>query len=152
MYAVRAASLSAQPPCRLPKDAASRFERQLRTKYVPLVSPTPCYLRADFDGDGAMDTAVLIKERRTLKSGIAILNSSSDTWVIVAAGRTFDGDDNLDWMDRWSVYPKGLIEEGVDAGPPPTLKGAAILAEKSESASGLIYWTGHKYAWYQQGD
>jgi hypothetical protein len=28
----------------------------------------------------------------------------------------------------------------------------AILAEKQESASGLIFWDGKQYRWYQQGD
>jgi len=99
-----------------------------------------------------MDTAVLVKDRKTSKLGIAILNSSSRKWLLVAAGHTFEAGDNFEWMDQWSVYPRGPVEEGVEAGTPPKLKGAAILAEKSESASGLIYWNGHNYAWYQQGD
>jgi hypothetical protein len=32
------------------------------------------------------------------------------------------------------------------------LKGEAILVVKLESSSGLIYWDGKKYQWYQQGD
>jgi hypothetical protein len=151
IYAALATSLSAKP-CALPKEAAARFERELNSKYARLAKMKPCSLKADFDGDGAMDTAVLIEERKSHKTGIAILTSSSGTWKIVAAGHRFEGQDNLDWMDQWSVYPKGPVEEGVEAGPPPKLRGAAILAEKSESASGLIYWTGHEYAWYQQGD
>ena len=139
-------------PCRLPRAVMSRFDRELGSRYAYSMKVQPCYLTADFDGDGTMDTVVLIKERKTGKSGIAILNSSGREWRILGAGRTFNGQDNLDWMDRWSIYPRGPVEEGVQAGPPPKLKGTAILAEKSESASGLIYWTGQKYAWYQQGD
>jgi hypothetical protein len=30
--------------------------------------------------------------------------------------------------------------------------GEAIMAEKSESASGLIYWDGKRWRWYQLGD
>jgi hypothetical protein len=55
-------------------------------------------------------------------------------------------------MDVWQVYPRGPVEEGVEAGPPPKLRGEALLVEKSESASALIYWNGKRYVWYQQGD
>src|SRR5438105_7513613 len=139
-------------PCRLPKAVGLRFDRELSSRYTYSLKVRPCYLIADFDGDGAMDTAVLVKERKSGKSGIAILNSSAREWLLLGAGQRFHGEDNLLWLDQWSIYPKGPVEEGVEAGPPPKLKGAAILAEKSESASGLIYWTGKKYAWYQQGD
>jgi hypothetical protein len=139
-------------PCSVPKKATVRFEHDLKSKYAPSSKVTPCYLKADFDGDGDADIAVLVEEKTTRKLGIAIFNSSSSVWAIIGAGHKFADNDNLDWLDQWAVYPKGVVEEGVEAGPPPKLKGAAILAEKSESASGLIYWTGHRYAWYQQGD
>jgi hypothetical protein len=59
---------------------------------------------------------------------------------------------DFNWMDAWQIYPKGPVEKGVGEGNPPVLKGDAILAIKTESANGLIYWTGAAYRWYQQGD
>jgi hypothetical protein len=34
----------------------------------------------------------------------------------------------------------------------PLLSGGALLVEKSEAASALIYWNGKRYVWSQQGD
>jgi hypothetical protein len=34
----------------------------------------------------------------------------------------------------------------------PHLRGDALLVEKTEAASALIYWNGKGYAWSQQGD
>jgi hypothetical protein len=62
------------------------------------------------------------------------------------------GDDNFDWMDVWHVYPKGPVHRGAGEKTIPTLLGEALLVERSESASGLIYWNGTRYMWYQQGD
>jgi hypothetical protein len=52
----------------------------------------------------------------------------------------------------WSVYPRKLIEQGVGEGAPPKLLGEAIFIDASESASGILYWTGKEFRWYQQGD
>lgn len=62
------------------------------------------------------------------------------------AGNT--GDDYA-WMDAWKVYTDKDVETGVGETEKITLKGEAILAIKVESASGLIYWTGTEYRWYQ---
>ena len=129
-----------------------KFDAVLGRLYERNPKLHPCYLKGDFDGDRRPDYAVPIRNRRMGKSGIAILNSSTSSWAVIAAGILFKGDDDLSWMDVWSVYPKGRVERGVEEGSPPRLRGDAILAEKSESASGLIYWTGKRYHWYQQGD
>ena len=63
-----------------------------------------------------------------------------------------NGGDDFGWMDAWHVYEKGKVEQGASEGKPPKLKGDAIMAIKTESASGLIYWNGKKFDWYQQGD
>ncbi len=142
----------ADDPCGLPKGVTAKFDAALGRLYERNPKLRPCYLKGDFDGDRKPDYAVPIRERRTGKSGIAILNSSTGSWALLAAGFLFNGYDDMSWMDVWSVYPKGRVERGVEEGPPPRLKGDAIMAEKSESASGLIYWTGKRYHWYQQGD
>jgi hypothetical protein len=54
-------------------------------------------------------------------------------------------------MDHWELH-KGLIEQGADQKKTPKAKGDSILLEKTESASGIVYWDGSEFGWYQQGD
>jgi hypothetical protein len=116
----------------------------------------PFYLRGDFDGDGRADYAILVVAKSDKAKGFAIWLSSKRTFVVLGAGRPFTINDdhttNLDFIDFWQVYRRQTVEPGVEAGPPPKLIGEAILCGKSESASGLIYWTGRGFRWYQQGD
>ncbi|MGC1492519.1 MAG: hypothetical protein WA798_14205, partial [Candidatus Acidiferrum sp.] len=59
---------------------------------------------------------------------------------------------DLNFLNTWKVYAKGPVERGVGSGAPPHLIGEALLVGKRESASGLIYWNGKSFVWYQQGD
>jgi hypothetical protein len=118
-------------------------------------SMNPFYLRGDFDGDGKADYAIRIKSKSRGEAGIAIWLSSQEKMVILGAGVPFriSGEaTNLDFLNTWQVYAKGAVERGVAVGAPPRLIGEAILAGKRESASGLIYWNGKSFVWYQQGD
>jgi hypothetical protein len=113
----------------------------------------PFYLRGDFNGDGKVDHAVLVKHLATGKIGVAIVHGGSNKVVILGAGtRGGAGGDDFEWMDYWQVYPKGPVKRGVGERTVPLLVGEALLVGKSEAASGLIYWNGRKYVWYQQGD
>ena len=113
----------------------------------------PFYLRGDFDGDSKPDIAILVSQKSTNKIGIAICNFAGGKVFVVGAGRRLgNGGDNFDWMDTWQVYPKGRVSRGVGEKYVPVLKGEALLVEKSESASALIYWNSNRYVWYQQGD
>ncbi|MDR5727554.1 MAG: hypothetical protein RB191_09020 [Terriglobia bacterium] len=119
-------------------------------------SMNPFYLRGDFDGDGKADYAIRIKSKATQESGIAIWLSSLHKLIVLGAGIQFKVsgfvNTNLDFLNTWEVYGKRPVERGVESGPPPHLIGEAILAGKRESASGLIYWNGKSFVWYQQGD
>ena len=95
----------------------------------------PSYLEGDFDGDGKMDAAVLVKERSTGKLGIAIVDGQTGKVAILGAGIGIgNGGDDFEWMDSWQVYSK------------------TRNVEESEAASALIYWNGKRYVWSQQGD
>ena len=119
-------------------------------------SVNPFYLRGDFDGDGIADYAFRIKSKVGNDFGIAIWLSSLKRVVVLGAGVPFKVSGsivlNLNFLDTWQVFGKHRVERAVDSVAPPRLLGEAILAGKSESASGLIYWTGKSFAWYQQGD
>lgn len=113
----------------------------------------PSYLEGDFNGDGKADVAVLVKERSTGKSGIAIVHGTAGKVSILGAGiRIGNGGDDFEWMDSWKIYPKTRAAHAADETSVPRLRGDALLVEKSEAASALIYWNGKKYVWSQQGD
>ena len=110
----------------------------------------PFYLQGDFDGDGARDTVVLVKEKSSGKSGFALVLKRRVE--IIGAGRKFSESDNYDWVNAWQVQRKGRVGQGADGTAPPKLKGDALLVIRMESSSGLIYWDGKRFRWYQQGD
>ena len=112
----------------------------------------PLYLEGDFNGDGKIDVAVLVKQRSTSKLGIAIIHGGTDKVTILGAGIDIgNGGDDFEWMDYWQVYPRDrvVVETGETA---PRRHGDALLVGKSEAASALIYWNGKRYVWSQQGD
>jgi hypothetical protein len=113
----------------------------------------PFYLRGDFNGDGKIDVAVLVKQRSTGKLGIAIVHGTTDKVTILGAGVGIgNGGDNFEWMDSWQVYSKGHAAREAGETNVPHLRGDALLVGKSEAASALIYWNGKRYVWLQQGD
>jgi hypothetical protein len=113
----------------------------------------PSYLEGDFNGDGKIDIAVLVKERSTGKLGIAIVHSPTGKVTILGAGIGIgNGGDDFEWMDSWQVYSKTRAAHAVGETSVPHLRGDALLVEKSEAASALIYWNGKRYVWSQQGD
>ena len=124
--------------------------------YVLNGKMNPFYLRGDFDGDGKPDYALWIKAKAGGATGIAIWLSSRRKFIILGAGIPFrfagSTESNFEDLNVWEVYGKRPVERGVEDGPPPNLIGEAILVGKSESGSGLIYWTGKAFRCYQQGD
>jgi hypothetical protein len=113
---------------------------------------TPLYLEGDFNGDGKIDVALLVKQRSTSKLGIAITQGGTDKVTILGAGIGIgNGGDDFEWMDYWQVYPKDGV--AVKTGETAARRhGDALLVGKSEAASALIYWNGKRYVWSQQGD
>src|SRR5262245_25362173 len=113
----------------------------------------PSYLEGDFNGDGRMDVAVLVKERSSGKIGIAIVPGTTEKVPILGAGIGIgNGGDDFEWMDSWHVYSKTRAAHAAGETSGPHLRGDALLVEKSEAASALIYWNGKRYVWSQRGD
>lgn len=111
----------------------------------------PCHLEGDFDGDGKQDRAVLIRNT-DYAYGILITLATKSSFVL-GAGECFgNGGCHFDWMNRWSVVKNAKIQQGATEKLPPKAKGDYLLLEKLNSASGLAYWNGSQFMWYQQGD
>jgi hypothetical protein len=149
----------------IPEWVALVFKQSgLSNRYIFSSRLNPFYQRGDFDGDGKQDIAIWIRELKSNKVGIAILNCCTEKISVIGAGNMIvdragkalwgrsEGGDSLDLIDAWFVYEKGIVEQGVGEASPPILKGDALMLIKTESASGLVYWTGKRYTWYQQGD
>ena len=114
---------------------------------------TPSYLQGDFDGDGNIDVAVLVKQRATGKLGIAIVHGGMGKATILGAGTAIgNGGDDFAWMDSWQVYAKNRAAHAAGETSVLHLRGDALLVSKTEAASALIYWNGERYVWLQQGD
>ena len=130
--------------------------KQFASSYTIDGAMNPFYLRGDFDSDGKPDYAIWVKSKVGSKTGIAIWLSSKRDFVVLGAGVPFKAaasvETNLNFLNTWQVYGKRPVERGVESSQPPRLRGEAILVGKSESASGLIYWDGTRFRWYQQGD
>jgi hypothetical protein len=115
----------------------------------------PFYLRGDFNGDKSIDYALSVVEVKTDKKGIIIYHPSTKTMFILGAGKQIPNGyerDDMNWMDAWHICDRKEIEQGVTDQKPPKLIGEPIYTDQLESSSGIIYWDGKEYKWYQQGD
>ena len=112
----------------------------------------PFYLRAEFDGDGMTDVAILVVEKKTGRDGIAVIHTGDAHVSLLGAGQALgNGGDDFSWMDAWSV--RAAPKQGnVFEDPLPEFTGEVLYVEKSESASAYIGWTGERFEWYQSGD
>src|SRR5678816_4934994 len=109
----------------------------------------PYCVRGDFDGDGKLDFASFIHEKKSEKLGIVFVHRGPRTFYIVGAGKAIpEHGDDLRWVDAWVVFDKGRVMRGAGEGQPPKLKGDALLIFKTEAASSILWWSGNGYAWY----
>ena len=114
----------------------------------------PFYLQADFNGDDQLDTAIWLWESASRKGGLLIHHGGTEEHYVIAAGNEFrDRGDDFSRFNGWYVFPQGSVPESSHAdGAPPELLGDALHLEVLEAGSGIVYWTGTEYSWYQQGD
>ncbi len=130
-------------------------QTEIKSRYRINKELNPFYLRGDFDGDKKMDYALAVIEAQTGKKGILIYHPKGKRYFRLGAGKRIPDGYNLDdlnWMDAWKIYDKKEVELGVSETKKLKVKGEAIMVYKLESSSGLIYWDGKGYRWYQQGD
>lgn len=107
----------------------------------------PVYQIGDFDGDGQLDFAGLVRDRSSAKIGVLILHRAGGGAHILGAGHQFgNGGDDWSWLGAWRVVPPAQLPDSVSSSRD------ALLVEKPESAGGLLVWKGSEYEWIQWGD
>src|SRR5689334_8191252 len=68
----------------LPSWASPIFsEQRFASTYALSARINPYFLQGDFNGDGRLDVAVLVQQKRTMQYGIAILHAGSMTPIVV---------------------------------------------------------------------
>jgi uncharacterized alpha/beta hydrolase family protein len=129
-------------------------QERIRAAYKINRDLNPFYLRGDFDGDKNTDYALAVIQSKTNYKGFLIYHPSTKKYFLIGAGKSIPEGYGEDYsmIDAWEVYDRKIVGQGVTELKPPKLTGEAILVQKLESSSGLIYWDGKEYKWYQQGD
>ena len=71
----------------VPRWAAASLEREaFSAKYVLSTRLNPFLVQGDFNGDGRIDLAVLVEQRETRASGVAIVHAGAEQPLVVGAG------------------------------------------------------------------
>jgi hypothetical protein len=140
---------------------SSGYNNYLRTPYEVIVigDINPFYLEADYNGDGHLDIAFLVKNRSNQKRGILIIHGKLNESYLLGAGNSFeDKGDDWNWLEVWQVYRSKTAEVttftdtfDIDGSETVELKNTAIYVSMSESAGNLLMWNGTEYEWIHTG-
>jgi hypothetical protein len=115
---------------------------------ISVTIQSPPYLEGDFDGDGVSDGAVLVENRKTGKTGVAIVHRGTRRVTILAAGSGSAGPDDLSWIDRWDVFQNGTTYNLTIGDRPSIQFGAdALWVGRQDSASAFYVWSRANYLW-----
>jgi hypothetical protein len=156
VFALISASATAeviQPEWQLPNWAQPQWRELSESNRLGLsLRLNPFLWQGDFDGDKALDVAVLVKRSSDGKEGIAVIWRNGADPTVVGAGTSIDGGgDDFSWVDYWGVEERGSLHESYYADT-IRLDADALIVIKEASASGLIYFIDRKPQWQQQGD
>lgn len=150
------------PNWNIPRAVWDRFKSEkILERYEISPKLNPFYLRGDFDGDGVPDYAVLVTNRNTKATGIAVVRSRARHAEILGAGGVKlrvaalpDGSpphwvDDFTGYDAWHVAPKKQLKKTGWDKPITKMTTEGIVVERTEASGGLIYWDGKRYRWLQ---
>lgn len=105
----------------------------------------PFYLRGDFNGDGRLDYAVLVQERKSEKLGIAFCFAGANkkphivgAGIAIALKGSITGND-FSSFDVWGIAESWAIKPKRDA----------LYLARTESGSGVLIWNGKRMVWRQ---
>ena len=119
----------------------------------------PFYLQEDFNGDGAQDIALPVREINSGKVGFVVVHGNTHDIYIIGAGKLIKNaiSDDMDYIDIWEISIEKEVtgtevDENGDLTDTPTvfLKSPSIRIEKSELGGGLIFWNGTEYEYLHQ--
>ncbi len=147
----------------LPDEVRHRLEQAKFFDYYKLSDEVnPFYLRGDFDGDGKPDYAILVTTKDSNKRFVLICRMGTKDLEILTGRNTsavfnpkqsISLKESFNWMDAWQIADRQQLDANeLNEGTPLPMKGEGILAEKTEAATVLIYWTGKGFHWYQIAD
>ncbi|HAA16215.1 MAG TPA: hypothetical protein DCE41_32740 [Cytophagales bacterium] len=121
-------------------------------KYVLDPRLNPMYLEADFNGDGTVDIALLIKNIATEDVGFAVVHGGTHEVFILGAGQesTPGFSSNPTYIDVWRINRERKNEPGLTEEEPLILENPSLEIKKSEVGGGLLYWDGAQYAYFHQ--
>lgn len=113
-------------------------------------------IRADFNGDGAIDKALFIDKNDF--SGIIIIHGNTNDTIQIGFGKDFSVWDKFDcnWVDYWGLVEDNETEEIIfDDNDDMDVRNVilehpAIFIGESEVGGGLIYYRNGKYEWIHQ--
>jgi hypothetical protein len=105
----------------------------------------PPYVSGDFDGDGIADAAVLVENRLTNKTGLAVLHRGSHKVRILAAGSGSVVPDDLYGIKELDVNGRATTPTSIEDRPTAPLFGDALWINRSDSTSGFYIWNGHDF-------
>ena len=112
-------------------------------------------IKADFNGDGALDNAFFVKDNET--SGVVIIHGGLNEEVRIGFGIRFAHLDEFNWVDYWGLVldektSKSTFSEEGDIldSEDVTLLNPSIVLEKDEVGGGLITFLDGKYVWIHQ--
>lgn len=71
----------------------------------------PDWLEADFNGDGNLDIATLIIEKKSRKKGILLIQKNGQHFILGAGSKFGNGGDNFKWANGWKIYTKKTAYE-----------------------------------------
>jgi hypothetical protein len=112
-------------------------------------------IKADFNGDGALDKAFYEKENGT--SGIIIIHGQTNEEVRVGFGKPFTHMTEFNWVDYWGLVEDRetsettFTEDGdVLTSKDIKLQNPSIVLGKDEVGGGLVTFINGKYVWVHQ--
>jgi len=158
-----AAFCKAEP---LPAWFLKSFDAQkLNQLYIIVNRSTPQFLEADFNGDKVKDIAVQVKDAKTGKLGLLIINYGQNSCYVFGAGKKFSGEtfDQTKWIDGWKIFtkknaykPSFKTNGDIESEKKVKIKYNSIYVYKIEDgddiAGELIYWDGIRYRSIHQGE
>lgn len=120
----------------------------------------PQYIQKDLDGDGKNEIALFVEDQTSKKKGICIVESGSDSCVILGAGKKFyAGGDDFRWVDTWQLIPAGETWETTFEPNGDVLGERKVILENDslkicvdEGGCGVITYKNGQYIWVHQAD